>query len=265
MNPWCKHTSDSCSVFKEITYCTFDTSVWSSPWMRRKWNGEGGGGGSHQEHSWQEQDKNAVKVNESGGKYDGTLKLQIVKKPLRCSLIPFRSRKQRFGDWWQQQSEVFVTESTSANVVTGKSPQQSSSFSHYKCIKGPREWHSCYSGILVVLQTIFQHIKKKNPLFLTLIKTLFTLNPVVYSHHHSNKWASLESSTGNLDVFILKQEVEDWTLQFGYRCVCVCVEPRQQEANPSHTFSCWLEQRVFQWWRWALLPAPAGTRHQQPL
>lgn len=78
VNPWCKHTSDSCSVFKEITYCTFDTSVWSSPWMRRKWNG-GGGGGSHQEHSWQEQDKNAVKVTEREGKYDRTLKLQIIK------------------------------------------------------------------------------------------------------------------------------------------------------------------------------------------
>lgn len=64
VNPWCKHTSDSCSRFKEITYCTFDTSVWSSSLMRRKWNR--GGGSSHQQHSWKDRDKNAVKENKRG-------------------------------------------------------------------------------------------------------------------------------------------------------------------------------------------------------
>lgn len=79
MNSWCKHTSDGCSVFKEITYCTFWHLSLKFSMNEEEVEQGGGGGGSHQEHSWQEQDKNAVKVNERGGKYDRTLKLQLIK------------------------------------------------------------------------------------------------------------------------------------------------------------------------------------------
>lgn len=139
---------------------------------------------------------------------------------LTCSLIPFSSWKQRFGDWWQQQSEVFsLNPHQTANVVTVRGPQQSSSFS-YNTSKVQVNDTRAILGFLLCYSLLINTLKKK--IWFWHYLKHFSLNPVVYSHYHGNKWASLENRTGNLDVFILKQEMEDWTLQFGYRCVCVC-------------------------------------------
>lgn len=104
VNPWCHHAGDGCGWFKEITYCTFDTSAWSSPWMRRKWN-EGrreftptafmrGPRQKCCKIQWKQEKKSVTKP--SNYKQKGPVCRFLSR---RHSLTHFSSWKQRFCDW----------------------------------------------------------------------------------------------------------------------------------------------------------------------